>query len=431
MFRFRHAFVPLLIAAWLNLFAAAGFPTGKPASLLAAEPAWNQFRGPTTDGHVPLDDLPIRWSEAENIRWKTRVSGKAWSSPVVTDGTVWLTNATEDGRRLSVVAVDAATGQVRLDKTVFEIAEPMFCHPFNSYASPTPVTDGNRIWVHYGSAGTACLDTATGNTLWQRQDLPCDHHRGPGSSPIVFENLLILTFDGFDRQYVAALDKNTGETIWKTDRSINYGSDDGDFKKAYCTPKVFTHAGRLQLVSPAAVATIAYDPRTGGELWTVYHGGYNAAARPLYSHGLVIICTAGGDRLLAVRPEGSGDITATNVAWKFGKSAPTRPSQSVVGDQLYMVSDTGIFSCLDIATGKVRWSQRQSGRFSASLIESGGRLYAGDEDGGFVVFKANPDRFELLAENKLDSGCMASPAVIGDDLLIRTKTHLYRIGSDD
>ena len=399
----------------------------EPSSAATAKAAWNQFRGPSEDGHVTSTELPVSWSETEHVRWKTPVAGKAWSSPVVAGGDIWLTNATEDGHQLSVVAVNATTGKVRLDRTVFEIAEPMFCHPFNSYASPTPVTDGKRLWVHYGSAGTACLDTTTGKTLWQRQDLRCDHHRGPGSSPILFENKLILTFDGFDRQYVAALNRDTGETIWETDRSINYGSDDGDFKKAYSTPKVFTHAGRLQLVSPAAVGTTAYDPRTGSELWTVYHGGYNAAARPLYSHGLVIICTAGGDRLLAVRPEGTGDITATNVAWKFGKSAPTRPSQSVVGDQIYMVSDTGIFSCLDIVTGEVRWSQRQSGRFSASLIESGGRLYASDEDGGFLVFKATPERFELLAENKLADGCMASPAIIEDDLIIRTKTHLYRI----
>jgi len=191
---------------------------------------------------------------------------------------------------------------------------------------------------------------------------------------------------------------------------------------------VFTHAGRLQLVSPAAVATISYDPRSGQELWTVYHGGYNAAARPLYSHGLVVICTAGGDRLLAVRPEGTGDITETGVAWKFGKSAPTRPSQSVVGDHLFMVNDKGIFSCLDIETGAACWSERHTGRYSASLIEAGGRLYACDEDGNCVVFSANPDGFKILAENSLDAGCMASPAVIENDILIRTTTHLYRIG---
>ena len=182
-------------------------------------------------------------------------------------------------------------------------------------------------------------------------------------------------------------------------------------------------------MSPAAVATVAYNPGNGEELWTVYHGGFNAAARPLYSHGLVILCTAQGDRLLAVRPDGAGDITNENVVWKFGKSAPTRPSQSVVADQLYMVSDTGIFSCIDIETGKVRWTERKSGRHSASLIESGGKLYACDEDGTCIVFKANPQSFEIVSENKLDNGCMASPGVLGDDLLIRTKSDLYRIGS--
>ena len=273
-------FLLIVLGCWLIDFHAVMHPLAETSSALASEPAWNQFRGPSEDGHVTSAELPVSWSETENIRWKTAVPGKAWSSPVVANDLVWLTNATEDGRKLSVVGIEAAGGKVRHDRIVFAIAEPMFCHPFNSYASPTPVTDGKRLWVHYGSAGTACLDTTTGKTLWQRQDLHCDHHRGPGSSPILFENLLILTFDGFDRQYVAALDCDTGKTVWETDRSINYGSDDGDFKKAYSTPKVFTHGGRLQLVSPAAVATTAYDPRSGRELWTVYHGGYNAAARP-------------------------------------------------------------------------------------------------------------------------------------------------------
>jgi outer membrane protein assembly factor BamB len=401
---------------------------GVRAEELVGNGDWNQFRGPTADGRAVSRQLPERWSETEAIRWKAAVPGKAWSSPVVLGNRIWVTNATEDGRRLSVVAIDADSGRVIHDRPVFEIAEPMFCHPYNSYGSPTPVADAGRVWVHFGSAGTACLDAATGQTLWSRQDLLCDHHRGPGSSPILFENLLIMNFDGFDRQYVVALDRDTGRTVWQTDRSIDYGSDNGDFKKAYCTPAVFEHAGRLQLVSPAAVGTVSYDPRTGAELWTVYHGGYNAAARPLYSHGLVVICTAGGDRLLAVRPEGTGNITADAVVWKFGKSAPTRPSQSIVGDHLYMVSDTGIFSCVELTSGEQAWSERRSGRYSASLVESAGRLYAFDEDGGCVVFRADPRAFTLVAENSLADGCMASPAVVGDDLIVRTKTHLYRIG---
>ncbi len=392
---------------------------------------WDQFRGPDGNGHASATALPVTWSETENVVWKMPVEGKAWSSPVVADGVVWLTNATPDGKRLSLVALDAARGELLHDLTLFEIAEPAFCHEFNSYASPTPVVSGGRLWAHFGSPGTACVDTATGKVLWARQDLPCDHHRGAGSSPILVDGLLVLTFDGFDRQYVAALDAETGRTVWQADRAIDYGTDDGDMKKAYSTPTAFTHAGRPQLVSPSAVATIAYDPATGEELWRVVHGGFNAACRPLYENGLVVICIQRGDALLAVRPEGSGDITGEQVVWRAGKAAPTRPSQCVVGEQLYMVSDTGIFSCLDLATGEPRWTERRSGRYSASLIEGGGQLYAFDEDGGCVVFAANPEEFVLLGENRLEAGCMASPAVVDADLIVRTKTHCYRIGSGD
>ena len=388
---------------------------------------WNQFRGPHANGHADSGRLPLRWSETEGVTWKTAVHGKAWSSPVVWGDRIWMTSATKDGKRLFAIGVDAASGKIVRDITVFEIAEPMFCYPYNSYASPTPVVEEGRLWVHYGSAGTACLDTASGKVLWTRQDLRCDHFRGPGSSPIVFGDLLIVNFDGFDLQYVVALDKRTGKTVWKTDRTIDYGSDDGDMKKAYCTPAVIEHRGRWQLVSPAAVATIAYDPMTGTELWKVYHGGYNAAARPLYSHGLVFLNTEGGLRLLAVRPDGSGDVTKTHVAWTCAKATPTRPSQLIVNDHFYMVNDKGIVSCLDVKTGEPAWIHRMGGPHSASPITAGGRIYFFDEDGKSHVVEANPKEFRLLAENRLDVGCMASPAVIGDAMIVRTKTHLYRI----
>jgi outer membrane protein assembly factor BamB len=395
----------------------------------AAAADWNQFRGPMADGRAGSPALPRSWSETDNIRWKTPIPGKAWASPVAADGRIWLANATEDGRRLSAVGVDAETGRVLHDVTLFEIAEPPFCHPYNSPASPTPVIAGGKVFVHFGSAGTACLDAATAEILWKRQDLPCDHHRGPGSSPIPWQDRLFINFDGVDLQYVVALDQATGKTLWKTDRDIDYGSDDGDMKKAYGTPAVIEHDGRPMLVSPAAVATVAYDPTTGAELWKVYHGGYNSAARPLVGGGLLIVTTAGGDNVVAIRPDGSGDVTKTHVAWKFKKSAPTRPSQAVVGDHLYLVSDTGVFSCVELATGRIAWQERRSGRHSASPVESGGLLWWCDEDGTTVVTQATPERFELVAENKLDAGCMASPAVVGDDLVIRTKTHLYRIGA--
>jgi outer membrane protein assembly factor BamB len=391
---------------------------------------WNQFRGPTGDGRAGTAALPLEWSETRHVRWKTPVPGKAWASPVVAGGRIWLANATPEGHRLSAVCIDAATGRVLHDVTLFEIAEPAFCHPYNSHASPTPLVADGRVVFHFGSAGTACLDAASGEILWARQDLPCDHFRGPGSSPIPWADLLIVNFDGADRQYVVALDRATGRTVWKTDRDIDYRSDDGDMKKAYATPTLVERGGRFELVSPAAVATVAYDPATGRELWKVYHGGFNAAARPLFAGGLVIVTTAGGDNVVAIRPGGSGDVSQTHVAWKFRKSAPTRPSQAAVGGHLYLVSDTGVFSCVELASGKVAWQERRTGRHSASPVESGGRLYWCDEDGTTVVTAANPERFELLAENRLEAGCMASPAVIGDDLLIRTKSHLYRIGAE-
>ncbi|MCY2989147.1 MAG: PQQ-binding-like beta-propeller repeat protein [Planctomycetota bacterium] len=409
--------------AWLlSILVAAAI-----AGPRSAADDWNQFRGPHGDGQTPAKSLPIDWSETKHVSWKTAMHGKAWSSPVVWGQQIWLTSATTDGKQLFAICVEAATGKIVHDITVFAIAEPMFCYPYNSYASPTPVVEEGRLWVHFGSAGTACLDTATGQVLWARQDLPCDHWRGAGSSPIVFRDLLIVNFDGYDLQYVVALDKRTGQTVWKTDRSIDYGSDDGDMKKAYCTPKVLEHNGRLQLVSPAAVGTVAYDPLTGAELWKVQHGGYNAAARPLYSHGLVIISIEGGLKLLAVRPDGTGDVTKTHIAWSYGKATPTRPSPLIVQDHLYIVSDAGIVSCLDVKTGQVTWTERMGGRHSASPIHADGRIYFFDEENKSRVIEANPQQFRLLAENPLDAGCMASPAVIGEAFILRTKTHLYRI----
>ena len=400
---------------------------GLTCSLVTGAEYWDQFRGSRGNGDAAPASLPITWSETENVAWKTAIDGKAWSSPVVWGDQIWMTNATPDGKRLSAVCVSASSGKIVQDITVFEIAQPMYCIDYNSYASPTPVIEEGRLWVHYGSAGTACLDTADGNILWSRQDFPCDHHRGPGSSPIIFRDLLYLNFDGIDLQYLVALNKNTGETVWKKDRAIDYGTDNGDFKKAYSTPTVLEHDGRWQLVSTASVGTESYNPLTGEVFWTVYHGGFNAAARPLYSHGKVVINLQGGLCLLAVRPDGSGDVTKTHIVWDTKQSTPTRPSQLIVGHHLYMVNDKGIVSCLDLETGKATWTERVGSPHSASPIAADGRIYTVAEDGKMRVIAADPNEFRLLAENQLDDGCMASPAVIGNDLLIRTKTHLYRI----
>jgi outer membrane protein assembly factor BamB len=392
-----------------------------------AEEVWTQFRGPEGGGLSDATGLPVEWSETKHVKWKTRLAGKAWSSPVVWGGQVWASNATADGQRLSAVCLDRASGDVLQDVLVFEIANPQFCYDFNSYASSTPVIEEGRIYVHYGSHGTACLDTATGETLWARQDLPCDHHRGAGSSPIVYGDLLVLTLDGFNVQYIVALEKTTGETVWKRDRQIDYGTTNGDSMKAYGTPRVIEAAGRVQLISPSAGATIAYDPLSGDELWRVRSGGMNAAAPPLYANGLLLINTAdGGFRQFAVRPDGSGDVTESRVEWKVNEAVPSRCAPLVVGDLLFMTNEQGIISCLEAATGKLVWRQRLGGHYSASPVCADGRLYFSSEDGDFPVIAAGRE-YRLLATNQLDAGSMASPAIAGKAIYLRTKTHLYRI----
>ncbi len=417
-----------MAGAWAAVVSCPGLVS---SSLIRAATPWPEFRGPTGDGVSHEKGLPVEWSESQGITWKTAIPGKAWSSPVIWDKLVWLTNATEDGRRLSAVAVDVAAGGIVHDITVFEIPEPQFCHDFNSYASSTPVIEGSRLYVHYGSAGTACLDTETGKKLWSRQDLPCDHFRGPGSSPIIHGDLLIVAFDGFDLQYVVALDKRTGATVWRKDRGIDYGTDDGDAKKAYCTATVIKAAGREQVILPSAGATIAYDPPTGDEIWRVNHGGMNASARPLFAHGLVFIDTAaGGMKFLAVRPDGSGDVTGSRIVWKSAQGTGSRSSQLVLGDRLFLVGDAGTATVLDALSGKPVWQKRLGGKFSASPILAGDRVYASNQDGETFVISAG-EPYDVLATNRLDDGCMASPAVFDGALYLRTKTHLYKISSSN
>lgn len=392
-----------------------------------AQPNWNQFRGPNGDGRAETDRLPARWSETENVVWKTAIHGRGWSSPVVWGDRIWLTTATEDGRRMSALCLDARTGDVIHDLLIFENQKPSFCHPENSYASPTPYVTADRVFVHFGSYGTACLDSETGQRLWERRDLECNHFRGPGSSPIVDGDRLFVAFDGFDRQYVVALDKETGETVWQKERNIEYGTDNGDRKKAYSTCSMIEFDGRRQLISPSAAATISYDPKSGREWWRVYHGGMNAAVRPLFGHGLVYIAAGSGKRsLIAVRPDGSGDISESHIVWGTSRGAPKRPSQILIDDLLFMINDGGIASCLDAKTGETIWQHRFDGEYWASLFSAGGRIYAFSKSGYTPVFAASRE-FQLLAESQLDDGFLASPATDGKALFLRTRTHLYRV----
>jgi outer membrane protein assembly factor BamB len=394
----------------------------------AAGDNWPEFRGPTGDGHSDAVGLPLHWSETMNVKWKTAIHDKGWSSPVIWGNKVWLTTAPIDGKELYVLGIDWETGKILHDIKVFDVDKPAFCHPYNSYASPTPAVDANRVYVHFGTYGTACLDSETGQTIWSRRDLNCDHFRGPASSPILSGDRLFVSFDGIDMQYVVALDKHTGQTIWKRDRDIDYGTTVGDLKKAYSTPALVKTQAGDQLVSPAAVATIAYDPATGSELWRVRHGGMNASARPLAGLGMVFVCTgdSGPYGLFAVRPDGHGDVTKSQVVWRTNKGVPARASCLLVGDSIYMATEKGMATCLDANTGQTIWQKRLGGEFIASPIYADGRIYCFNTEGGAQVLQAGREE-KLLAANHLDAGCMASPAVAGKAIFVRTKTHLYRI----
>ncbi|NLF67957.1 MAG: PQQ-binding-like beta-propeller repeat protein [Candidatus Anammoximicrobium sp.] len=397
---------------------------------ISAGETWPEFRGPTGDGHADRGStgLPVTWSETENVAWKTAIPGRGWSSPVIWRQQIWLTTATPDGKEMSAVCVDRATGQIVRNVKVFDTPNPKPIAVVNSYASPTPAIEEGRVYAHYGTYGTACLDTVTGDILWTRRDLNCDHHEGPGSSPILFEELLIVHVDGRDLQYVVALDKRTGKTVWKTNRSVDYSPHHYNFRKAFSTPQVIQAGGRSQLISPGPMATMAYDPRTGEELWKVCYRGWSMVARPLFGHGLVFfINDYERPELWAVRPDGRGEVTGSHVAWSIRRGMPRQPSFLLIGDLLHLVTDDGIVYAIDAQTGQEVWKERIDGSYSASPLYADGRMYFFNRDSVTTVIK--PGRqFHVLAVNRLDrEQMMASPAAVGKALFLRTRTHLYRI----
>lgn len=427
------------IVTLLAIVSALAVGRGAMAAPGDASAGWPEFRGPWGNGHAsagPLG-LPLTWSETENVRWKTPIPLQGWSTPVVLDGQVWLTTATEDGHDFHVVCVDADTGAIRFNERIFHSDNPEpLGNNVNGYASPSPAIEPGRVYVHFGSYGTACLDTRTFQVLWERTDLPCRHYRGPGSSIILFENLLVLTFDGVDQQYLAALDKETGKTVWRADRTTAWNDLDeqgrpkreGDFRKAFSTPLIVDAGGTTQLISAGSSALFSYDPRTGKELWTVRMNGYTPAMRPVFGHGLAFVGTGRGQaELLAVRVDGRGDVTDTHVAWKAeGSVVPLEPSPVLVDDLLYTVSNNGAVTSFEATTGNRLWSERLGGNYLASPVYADGRLYVFNTQGKATVLK--PGRtFEVLATNELADGCLASPAVAGKALYVRTRTHLYRI----
>lgn len=404
--------------------------------IVKANTDWPQFRGPEGTGHSEARGLPEHWSEKKNVVWKTPIHDRGWSSPVIFGNQIWLTTATADGRKLYALCIDRDTGRILKDLKLFEVSQPQYAHPFNTYASPTPAIEADRVYITFGSPGTAAIDTRTFETIWERRDFECNHFRGAGSSPIIFGDLLIMHFDGSDHQFVVALNKHTGKTVWRTERSIDFQdlepngkpAADGDFRKAFATPHIAVVEGKPQLISLGAKAAYGYDPLTGREIWRVEERAqHSASTRPVIGHGMIFFPTGfSAGQLLAVRTGGSGLITDTHVAWRVRRSVSNKPSILLIDDLIYMISDTGIAGCVEAKTGELVWQQRIGGEYSASPVYADGKIWFFCEDGKTTVIR--PGRsFDLVAENTLDEGFLASPAIAGRAFFLRTRTHLYRI----
>jgi outer membrane protein assembly factor BamB len=404
----------------LLLLVAAATPLG-------AED-WPQFRGPTGQGHATERGLPLEWSESRNIIWKTSVPGSGWSSPVVAGGKVWLTTVVDSkdtrdrvvGVSLRALAFDADSGREIVNVEVFRVKDPGVINPKNSRASPTPIVERDKVFVHFGADGTAALSTS-GQILWTTR-LPYESQHGNGGSPTVYRDLLIVNCDGNGGDaYVVALDTATGKPRWKTQRRR-------PADQAYSTPLVITVGDRDEVISVGAYRAAAYDPQTGQEIWRVSYGdGFSNVPRPVFGRGLVYIATGfQTPSLIAVRPDGKGDVTRSNIAWTITRGAPYTPSPLLVDDDFYFVSDTGVLSLADATTGQVRWQQRLGGNYSASPVFADGRIYFQSEEGETTVIAPGKE-FKKLAVNRLDGYTLASMAVSGGSLFIRSHSHLYRI----
>ena len=405
-------------------------------AITRADQDWARFRGPTGQGISESKTLPLHWSDTQNVVWKTPIHGKAWSSPVVAGNQIWLSTATPDGKELGAICVDRNSGKIQIDQKLFDIATPQYCHPFNSYASPTPIIDGGHVYMTFGSPGTACLEAATGKVIWQRTDFVCNHYRGAGSSPLLMGDLLIMNFDGSDYQFIVALDKSTGKTVWKTDRSIDFkdlqpdGKPEaqGDFHKAFSTPVVAEQNGRPIIISLGSKALYAYEPASGKELWRLEdRQTHSGSGTPVVGQGLIVYSTGmANPEFRALSLGGAAPLSSANIVWKDKKHAPGKPSVLLVDRLIYMINDGGIATCLEAESGTEVWHARIDGAFSASPLYANGRIYFCSENGVTTVIAAGRE-YKVLAENTLPDGLMASPAVSGNSLILRTRTSLYRI----
>lgn len=396
---------------------------------------WTHFRGSNLDGISTEINPPIKWNDSMNIAWKTKIDGRGWSSPVIYGNQVWITSASDDGKQMFGNCIDFKTGKEIFRLKVIEPANIYPKHEMNTYATPTPCIEAGFVYLHYGTYGTVCLRTDNGKEVWRRTDLNCDHVQGPASSPIIYKNMLILHIEGTDGQYIVALDKSTGKTIWKTDRPKElYDKLKTIGKKAYITPIVVNVNDRDLLISPGSAVCIAYDILTGKEVWRVVQGEDSTIQMPLAENGTVyfysgFVTPKEGEQyseLIAVDLNGSGDVTGTKVLWRL-KLPTLQLSTPVVKDGLiYNIDSRNNFSCIESKTGNVIYSKRLQKKYNASPIIAGGKVYLTSMDGETTIIREGRT-FETIGKNKITGEVFATPAILRNSIIIRTKDHLIKI----
>ncbi len=396
---------------------------------------WTHFRGSNLDGISAEQQVPVEWNDTTNIMWKTDIDGKGWSSPVVFADQIWVTTATEEGKKMSGICLDFNTGRKIFDINLFQPDSAYPKHSINTYATPTPCIEKGFVYLHFGTYGTACLNTSNGDVVWKRTDLNCDHVQGPGSSPILYKNLLILHIEGIDVQYIIALDKKTGKTVWKTNRPAElYEPWQPIGRKAYITPLVVKVNGKDMLISNGSSVCIAYDPETGKEIWRIVQGEDSTIAMPISENGIVyfypgFVTPPEGKKyaeLLAVNPDGVGDIAKTNILWRF-KSPTLQLSTPIIKNGLIYTIDTrNMFYCLDAKTGQALYSKKMKQKYNSSPIYAGGNIYFTSIKGNTTILKAG-DKLQIVAENELEGDVYATPAILRNSIVMRTGTSIYRI----
>jgi outer membrane protein assembly factor BamB len=401
----------------------------------AQEVNWTHFRGSNLNGISPETHIPVHWNDSSHVAWKTSIHGKGWSSPVVFGNQIWITTAEEDGSALYALCVDKNTGHILFDKKLNEPDTVYPKHSFNSYATPTPCIEDGFVYLHFGSYGTYCLRTTDAELVWERTDFSCEHVQGPGSSPVIYKDMLILHFEGTDKQYLVALNKSNGRIIWKTDRPVEcYESLEPIGKKAYTTPLIIRVNGKDLLISNGSAVCIAYDPDTGAEIWRVVRGEDSTIAMPFFENGLVYFYTSfttppGGDKyaeLLAVDPKGKGNIDETNIIWSYRAPILQLLTPVITGGLIYTIDTRSNMICLDALTGTKVWSEKVKGIFNASPVYADGNIYFSSTKGSTLVIREGR-KPEVLAENSLKGEIWATPAIIENSLIIRTSGFLYRI----